>query len=161
MRKRGPSGGGTLRRVSPQQGQRPSMPKGLVASARSQWPRASHCGLMHCTVKPGRNCISFPSATGALLRRRSRRRGPDPLATLLRTNVGADSGAVRPGCQEKRPPYMVVPLRVDSRTLLARFMAELSRKTETAERREERRVTEGLLKEGERGTDYLPQANRL
>jgi hypothetical protein len=28
-----------------------------VASARSHWPRASHCGLMHCTVKPGRNCI--------------------------------------------------------------------------------------------------------
>jgi hypothetical protein len=60
MRKRGPSGGGTLRRKSPQQGQRPSMPKGRVASARSQWPRASHCGLMHCTVKPGRYCMSFP-----------------------------------------------------------------------------------------------------
>ena len=61
MRKRGPSGGGTLRRESPQHGQRPSSQNARVASARSQWPRASHCGLMHCTVKPGRNCISFPS----------------------------------------------------------------------------------------------------
>jgi hypothetical protein len=60
MRKRGPRGGGTLRKASPQQGQRPSIPKGRVASARNQWPRASHCGLMHCTVNPGRNCISFP-----------------------------------------------------------------------------------------------------
>jgi hypothetical protein len=59
MRKRGPSGGGTLRRESPQQGQRPSSQNARVASARSHWPRASHCGLMHCTVKPGRNCISF------------------------------------------------------------------------------------------------------
>jgi len=60
MRKRGPSGGGTLRRESPQHGQRPSSQNARVASARSQWPRASHCGLMHCTVKPGRNCMSFP-----------------------------------------------------------------------------------------------------
>src|SRR6516164_3107824 len=53
-RRRGPSGGGTLRRKSPQQGQRPSLPMGLVASARNQWPRASQSGLMHCTVKPGK-----------------------------------------------------------------------------------------------------------
>jgi len=59
MRKRGPSGGGTFRRESPQHGQRPSSQNARVASARSHWPRASHCGLMHCTVKPGRNCISF------------------------------------------------------------------------------------------------------
>ena len=59
IRKRGPSGGGTLRSDSPQQGQRPSSQNARVASARSQWPRASHCGLMHCTVKPGRNCMSF------------------------------------------------------------------------------------------------------
>src|SRR5258708_6726001 len=65
MRKRGPSGGGTLRRKSPQQGQMPSSLKARVASARSQWPRASHCGLMHCTVKPGKNCIAFPSAACA------------------------------------------------------------------------------------------------
>lgn len=61
MRKRGPSGGGTLRRKSPQQGQRPSLPVGAVASARSHWPRASHCGLMHCTVKPGKYCMCSPS----------------------------------------------------------------------------------------------------
>ena len=60
MRNRGPSGGGTFRSDSPQHGQRPSSQNARVASARSQWPRASHCGLMHCTVKPGRNCISFP-----------------------------------------------------------------------------------------------------
>ncbi len=59
-RRCGPSGGGTLRRKSPQEGQRPSLPMGLVASARSQWPRASHWGLMHCTVKPGRYCIFLP-----------------------------------------------------------------------------------------------------
>jgi hypothetical protein len=60
MRKRGPRGGGTLRRKSPQQGQRPSTQNARVASARSHWPRASHCAFMHCTVKPGRYCISFP-----------------------------------------------------------------------------------------------------
>ena len=59
MRKRGPSGGGTLRRESPQQGQRPSSLNARVASARNQWPRASHSGLMHCTVKPGKYCMSF------------------------------------------------------------------------------------------------------
>src|SRR2546421_4204489 len=36
MRNRGPRGGGTLRRNSPQQGQRPSLLRGVVASARSQ-----------------------------------------------------------------------------------------------------------------------------
>lgn len=60
MRKRGPSGGGTLRRKSPQQGQRPSSSTGPVTSTRIQWPRASHIGLMHCTVKPGKYCIVSP-----------------------------------------------------------------------------------------------------
>ena len=59
MRRR-PSGGGTLRRKSPQQGQRPSWATGPVTSTRSQWPRASHSGLMHCTVKPGKYCIGSP-----------------------------------------------------------------------------------------------------
>jgi hypothetical protein len=31
---------------------------GPEGSARSQWPRASHKGLMHCTVKPGKYCMS-------------------------------------------------------------------------------------------------------
>src|SRR6266849_994955 len=66
MRKRGPSGGGTFRRKSPQQGQRPSVPRGVVTSARSQWPRASHCGLMHCPVKPGKYCIYSPSKAAKL-----------------------------------------------------------------------------------------------
>ena len=65
MRKRGLSGGGTLRRKSPQQGQRPSSAMGPVASARSQWPRRSHIGLMHCTVKPGRYCIGAPSVAAS------------------------------------------------------------------------------------------------
>ena len=68
IRNRGPSGGGTVRKKSPQHGQRPSPPTGAVASARSQWPRASHCGLIHCTVKPGKYCIAFPSAAGPLNR---------------------------------------------------------------------------------------------
>jgi hypothetical protein len=59
-RKRGPSGGGTLRRKSPQEGQRPSLATGRATSARSQRPRARHSGLMHCTVKPGRYCIASP-----------------------------------------------------------------------------------------------------
>lgn len=30
--------------------------------ARSQWPRASHSGLMHCTVQPGKYCtLILPS----------------------------------------------------------------------------------------------------
>ena len=66
MRKRGLSGGGTLRRKSPQQGQRPSSAIGPVASARSQWPRASHNGLMHCTVKPGKYCMRTPSVASQL-----------------------------------------------------------------------------------------------
>ena len=66
MRKRGLRGGGTLRRKSPQQGQRPSSAMGPVASARSQWPRASHNGLMHCTVKPGRYCMRTPSVASQL-----------------------------------------------------------------------------------------------
>jgi hypothetical protein len=66
MRKRGLSGGGTLRRKSPQQGHRPSSAMGPVASARSQWPRASHNGLMHCTVKPGRYCMRTPSVASQL-----------------------------------------------------------------------------------------------
>ncbi len=77
MRNRGPSGGGTLRRESPQQGQRPSSQNARVASARSQWPRASHCGLMHCTVKPGRNCILFFLAAGALFAAPAEWRGPE------------------------------------------------------------------------------------
>ena len=66
MRKRGLSGGGTLRRKSPQQGQRPSSAMGPVVSGRSQWPRRSHDGLMHCTVKPGRYCMCAPSVAGQL-----------------------------------------------------------------------------------------------
>ena len=66
MRKRGLSGGGTLRRKSPQQGQRPSSEMGPVASARSQCPRASHNGLMHCTVKPGKYCMRTPSVASQL-----------------------------------------------------------------------------------------------
>src|SRR6267142_543797 len=61
MRKRGPSGGGTLRRKLPQQGQWPSLGVGAVISARIHWPRASQSGLMHCTVKPGKYCIESPS----------------------------------------------------------------------------------------------------
>lgn len=64
MRKRGPRGGGTVRKASPQQGQRPSSLMGPVASARSQWPRASHSGLMHCTVKPGKYCMRLISPSG-------------------------------------------------------------------------------------------------
>ena len=47
IRNLGAKGGGTFRRKSPQQGQRPSCEVAAVASARNQWPRASHSWLMH------------------------------------------------------------------------------------------------------------------
>src|SRR5579872_7067935 len=31
------------------------------SAARSQWPRAAHSGLMHCTVHPGKYCTLSPS----------------------------------------------------------------------------------------------------
>ena len=66
--------------MSPQHGQRPSSLIGPVASARNQCPRASHIGLMHCTVKPGKYCI-FPPLMWPVRRHRTlaaRRRGPLP-----------------------------------------------------------------------------------
>jgi len=56
MRKRGASGGGTLRSGELQFEQRSTG----IASSRSQWPRAAHSGLTHCTVRPGRNVIHPP-----------------------------------------------------------------------------------------------------
>jgi hypothetical protein len=53
MRKCGVSGGGTWRRASPQEGQKSLR----TTSARTQWPRASQFGLMHCTVEPGMYCM--------------------------------------------------------------------------------------------------------
>jgi hypothetical protein len=52
---RGASGGGTLCSGELQllQNSPPDAP------ARSQWPRAAHSGLMHCTVQPGKYC-TFP-----------------------------------------------------------------------------------------------------
>jgi hypothetical protein len=49
---RGASGGGTLCSGELQllQNSPPESP------ARSQWPRAAHSGLMHCTVQPGKYC---------------------------------------------------------------------------------------------------------
>jgi hypothetical protein len=57
----GPIGGGTARSGLPQSGQcsRPAL--GPERWARSQCPRAAHCGLMHCTVQPGRYCMLIPS----------------------------------------------------------------------------------------------------
>jgi len=109
MRKRGLSGGGTLRRKSPQQGQRPSSEMGPVASARSQWPRASHTGLMHCTVKPGKYCMRAPSLAGQICGRttvcaaEAPRTGPDRID-------GVNSAVVRLWCQGKRLQGIVVGL---------------------------------------------------
>ncbi|MFY9584577.1 MAG: hypothetical protein WAR21_08820, partial [Candidatus Acidiferrales bacterium] len=55
-RSRGPSGGGTLCSGAPQLLQESAR----AASTRSQWPRAWHCGLMHCTVQPGKYCTVPP-----------------------------------------------------------------------------------------------------
>lgn len=91
MRKRGPSGGGTLRRNSPQEGQRPSLATGPATSALNQCPRASHSGLMHCTVKPGRYCIASPQGPqgpfrGAAAVPKENAQSKDPLALI--TNQG-------------------------------------------------------------------------
>jgi hypothetical protein len=32
----------------------------MESTARSQWPRAAHSGLMHCTVHPGKYCTLSP-----------------------------------------------------------------------------------------------------
>jgi hypothetical protein len=99
MRKRGLRGGGTLRRKSPQQGQRPSSAMGPVASARSQWPRASHIGLMHCTVKPGRYCMRTPSVAASFAAHRTAGAAEAPMGGPDRI-VGVDSAVRRLWCQE-------------------------------------------------------------
>ena len=58
MRMRGLIGGGTLRSGELQLLQS-SPPE---SAARSQWPRAAHSGLMHCTVHPGKYCTLSPLA---------------------------------------------------------------------------------------------------
>lgn len=58
MRSRGPKGGGTRCSGTPQLLQRSEW----AWSTRNQWPRASHSGLMHCTVQPGRYCTPPPVA---------------------------------------------------------------------------------------------------
>lgn len=64
------------------------------SEARSQWPRAAHSGLMHCTVQPGKYCTLFPpcevlralSACGEQLRQplRSPDRKSEKVAGILR-----------------------------------------------------------------------------
>jgi hypothetical protein len=52
----GASGGGTFCNGAPQQGH-----WGVwISVTRIQWPRASHTGLMHCTVQPGKYCMVSP-----------------------------------------------------------------------------------------------------
>jgi hypothetical protein len=125
-RRCGPSGGGTLRRKSPQVGQRPSLPRGLVASARNQWPRAAHSGLMHCTVKPGRYCIASPSplaaeVLAAVPRRKRLGRGSaagpghGQGTRGNSTSDGAHSGLNRLVCQEKTIQDIVVRLLMRNR----------------------------------------------
>src|SRR5215470_1774306 len=61
MRNRGPNGGGTLCSGAPQLLHCSRGPaSGRTESARSQCPRASHVGLMHCTVQPGKYCKGAP-----------------------------------------------------------------------------------------------------
>jgi hypothetical protein len=102
MRKRGLRGGGTLRRKSPQQGQRPSSAMGPVASARSQWPRASHNGLMHCTVKPGRYCMRTLSVASQLCASHDTARAAEPPSGGgLNRTVDVDSAVSGLWCQEE------------------------------------------------------------
>ena len=107
MRRWGPSGGGTLRRGSPQLLQR-SLPEML---ARSQWPRASHCGLMHCTVQPGRYCMIPPECSFVCLGRAGLpcRKGPLPTVTRLMARI-----LPQPSCGVKRKP--TIPCGTVART---------------------------------------------
>ena len=138
MRKRGPSGGGTLRKKSPQQGQWPSLGVRTVISARIHWPRASQSGLMHCTVKPGKYCIYSPSVAAKLKLIRLRPLGggieqTSELPLSAKSNCekkprvnfkknfankcdGRDCGASRLWCQEKRLQAIVVRLRSEKKT---------------------------------------------
>jgi len=83
MRSRGAMGGGTLCRGEPQLLQRSFG----VVSMRSQNPRASQSGLMHCTVHPGKYCTIPP------LKRRS--------APLSRRSSGWHSACISLWCQVK------------------------------------------------------------
>jgi hypothetical protein len=114
MRKRGPSGGGTLRSGSPQLLHR-SSPNGPAGLARSQWPRASQCGLMHCTVHPGRYCIRSPKIPFAVCWTSL----PAPVESLSfaaseasprEVLDGADSAAARMWCQAENLLSLVVLL---------------------------------------------------
>ena len=104
MRKRGPSGGGTLRRKSPQQRQWPSPPKGAVASARSQRPRASHCGLIHCTVKPGKNCILSPSVAAKLKADSCATAQPSTVAAAVEKVLSSPGRSIPCGAPTERKP---------------------------------------------------------
>jgi len=65
MRSRGPIGGGTACNVYPQLGQNSKPALGPERYARSQWPRAEHSWLMHCTVQPGKYCMLPPLVAAA------------------------------------------------------------------------------------------------
>ncbi len=65
MRSRGPIGGGTACNVHPQLGQNSKPALGPERYARSQWPRAEHSWLMHCTVQPGKYCMLLPPVAAA------------------------------------------------------------------------------------------------
>jgi hypothetical protein len=93
--RRRPSGGGTLRKKSPQQGQCPSLATGPVTSTRSQWPRNSHIGLMHCTVKPGRYCIVSPQRPHSLA---------NPATDALKQPHGGIGGAPGGPTARRGPP---------------------------------------------------------
>jgi hypothetical protein len=115
MRKCGVSGGGTWRKVSPHEGQKSLR----TMSARTQWPRASQFGLMHCTVEPGMNCIDDSS-------RLVLPQGESPMILISPAGAGApapkewsqgrqldgaDFAAGSLWCQEKNIQYLVVWLR--------------------------------------------------
>ena len=111
MRKCGPSGGGTLRRKSPQEGQRPSSPTGPATSARSQCPRASQSGLMHCTVKPGKYCIASPSEARSSRQSPAVVLGPSRLHILrkqqrLNTTTGLQTDRTLGGSPARRSPRL-------------------------------------------------------
>jgi len=117
--RRRPSGGGTLRRNSPQQGQRPSLAIGPVTSARSQWPRASHSGLMHCTVNPGKYCIVSPQRPKSPACLHTLCHAPDlagPLAAML-------LAAAPPRVRLAQPSRGLKPRKRDAREQSIRWRA--------------------------------------
>ncbi len=86
-------GGGTACNEQPQLGQNSKPAFGPERWARSQCPRAEHCGLMHCTVQPGRYCMRVSPVAASPC---------EGSPSVGMNNNGGDFAPELIWCQEKR-----------------------------------------------------------